>query len=192
MRTVAARLAVLTALGSLLSLARAAGSLPVPPIKPGLWEVKGSMLDASGKPQAPPEQSAMANMPPELRARMAEMMKARGVSMPDANGVIRICQTKETFDSGKWQSLAASAGCTSEYSVQSGSNWKFHSSCPKLKSESDGELVFTNAENYTSKVTTTSSLLGKQNTQTRVSTAHWLGANCGDVKPLTAESMGAP
>lgn len=192
MHPVTTRLAVLAALGPITLLANAAGGMPVPPIKSGLWEVKSSVLDASGKPQAPPEQAAMANMPPELRARMAEMMKARGVAMPDANGVMKICQSKESLDSGKWQALAASTGCTTDYSVQSGSNWKFHTSCPKLKSESDGEMVFSNSENYTSKVTTSSSLMGKQNTQTRVTVAHWLGANCGDVKPLTADSIGAP
>ncbi len=192
MRSFIARLAVLSALGPITLLANAAGSIPVPPLKTGLWEVKSSVLDASGKPQVPPEQSAMANMPPELRARVAEMMKARGLATPDENGVIRICQTKESLDSGKWQSLAASAGCTTDYSAQSASGWKFHSSCPKLKSESDGEMVFSNSENYSSKVTTTSSLLGKQNTQTRVTVGHWAGANCGDVKPLTPDSIGAP
>jgi hypothetical protein len=192
MRQITARFAVLFALGSAAMLAHAAGSVPVPPIKMGLWEVKSSVLDASGKPQAPPEQTAMANLPPEIRERMAEMMKSRGVSMPDQSGATRTCQTKDSLDSGKWQALASSAGCTSEYSVQSGGNWKFHSSCPKLKSESDGEVVFTNAENYTSKVTTSSKLMGKDSTQTRVMVAHWLGANCGDVKPLTAEGIKAP
>ena len=189
MQTVTARLLVLSALGSIAMLAQGAGSMPAPPIKMGLWEVKTSVLDASGKPQAPPEQAAMANMPPEIRERMAEMMKARGVSMPDPNGVMKVCQTKESMNSGRWQALAASAGCTSDYSTQSADHWKFHSSCPKLKSESDGEVVFSNPENYTTKVTTSSKLMGKDSTQTRVMVSHWLGANCGDIKPFTAEGL---
>jgi hypothetical protein len=191
MHPVTTRLLVLSALGSIAMLAQAAG-MPTPPIKMGLWEVKSSVLDANGKPQAPPEQAAMANMPPEIRARMAEMMKARGMSMPDPSGVMKVCQTKESMDSGKWQALAANAGCTSDYSTQSSSSWKFHSSCPKLKAESDGEIVFSNAENYTTKVTTKSGLMGKDATTTRVMVSHWVGASCGDVKPLTAEGIGAP
>lgn len=184
MHLITVRSTVLVALASAALLAKAAG-MPVPPIKPGLWEVKSSVLDANGKPQVPPEQEAMAKMPPEVRERMAEMMKARGVSMPDANGAVRICQTRESMDSGKWQALAASAGCTTEHTMQSAGGWKFHSSCPKLKTESEGEVVFTNSENYTSRVNTTSRFAGKESNQTRVMVAHWLGANCGDVKPIT-------
>ena len=148
-----------------------------------------SMLDADGKPQAPPEQAALANMPPEVRARMEEMMKARGVAMPDANGNRKVCQTKDSFNAADMQALAASAGCTTDYSVQSGNHWKFHSSCPKLQSQSDGEVIFSDAENYSSKVTTTSTLMGKTTTRTRVMSGHWLGANCGDIKPLNAEGL---
>jgi hypothetical protein len=191
MRSLIARSAVFSALGSVALLASAAGSMPAPPIKPGLWEVRMSVLDASGKPQAPPEQAAMANIPPEMRARMEEMMKARGLPMPGADGALKVCQTKESLDSGRWQALAASAGCTTSYTAQSASGWKFHSSCPKLKSESDGEVVFTNSETYSSKVTTTSNLTGSEKTQTRVAAGRWLGANCGDVKPFNPDSVGA-
>lgn len=189
MRTLMIRSAVLSVLGAVALLAYAAGTLPAPPIKTGLWEVTTKMLDADGKPQTPPEQAALANMPPELRARMEEMMKARGASLPDANGATKVCHTKDSFNSGSWQALAASAGCTTDFSGQSGNNWKFHSSCAKLQAESDGEVVFSDPEHYSSKVTTKSSLMGKQNTQTRVMEAHWVGANCGDVKPLTAEGL---
>ena len=38
-----------------------------------------SALDADGHEIAPPEQAALSNMPPEVRAKMAEAMKARGI-----------------------------------------------------------------------------------------------------------------
>lgn len=189
MHTVTARLLALVALASAATLAQAAGSLPIPPIKPGLWEVKTTVLDANGQPQVPPEQAALAKLPPEIRERMAEMMKARGASIPDADGTMKFCQTKESMDSGKWQALASSIGCTTDYSMQSGDQWKYRSSCPSLKTESVGEVVFSNPENYTTKVTTSSKLMGKESTQTRVMAAHWLGANCGDIKPLTADGI---
>lgn len=182
-----APLAILFVVGTALAAAP-----PMPPIKPGLWEVRTVELDADGKPKPPPEQAAMANMPPELRARMAEMMKARGMPMMDESGAIKMCQSKESMDSGKWQAISAQAGCTADYTLTSPRSWKFHSSCPKLNAQSDGEVEFTDAENYTTKVTSTAKVLGKTSTTTRVMKAHFLGANCGDIKPFTADSLKAP
>lgn len=54
-----------------------------------------------------------------------------------------------------------------------------------MKSESDGETVFTSGERYKTKVTTTSTVMGKTKTSTRMLEGKWLGADCGDVKPLT-------
>jgi hypothetical protein len=144
-----------------------------------------SSLDANGHEMPRPEQAAMAKLPPEARARMADAMKARGLSMPDANGATKVCLTREMFDSGKWQQTAAESGCTTNYSTLSGTTWKFHSSCTALKSESDGEIVFNGSESYRTKVTTTATATGKTNTSTRIVEAKWLGADCGDIKPFT-------
>ena len=184
MRLIARALAAASVL-SCLAFAAAAAPLPAPPVKTGLWEVKMSVVDADGHEVASPELAALSKMSPEARARMAEAMKARGVSMPDANGVTRTCLTKALFESGSWQQLASDAGCTTNFSTQSSTMWKWHSSCTTMKSESDGETVFSNAEHYKTKVTTTSSVAGKTRTSTRVLEGKWVGADCGDVKPLT-------
>jgi hypothetical protein len=185
MRLIAIRLTGLSVLSCFALAAFAAGPLPVPPVKPGLWEARMSSLDADGHELPRPEQAAMARMPPEARARMAEAMKARGLSMPDANGGTKVCLTKDMFDSGKWQQMATDSGCTTNYSTLSGSTWKFHSSCAALKSESDGEIVFSGPESYRTKVTTTATVTGKMNTSTRIVQAKWLAADCGDIKPFT-------
>src|SRR5262245_33215958 len=83
-----------------------AAAPPVPPVKFGLWEARMSTLDSNGRETVPPEQAAMARMPPEARARMAEAMKARGLSMPDSGGATKVCLTKEVFEAGGWQQLA--------------------------------------------------------------------------------------
>jgi uncharacterized protein DUF3617 len=167
----------------------AGGPPPVPPVKPGLWETRSSMLDADGHEMERPEMAALSRMTPEVRARMAEAMKAQGVSMPDANGVMKACLTKEMFESGVWQQVAADAGCTTNYATSSSTAWKWHTSCTKLKSESDGGSSFT-PESYRTQVKTTSTMTGKTNTSTRIITGKWLGANCGDVKPLTVPAAG--
>ena len=71
-------------------VALAAGQPLVPPVKPGLWEARMSALDADGREMPLPEQAALSRMPPEVRARMAETMKARGLSLPDANGATKV------------------------------------------------------------------------------------------------------
>ena len=178
------RLAASFLLAYVVLLPVAAQQKPVPPVKPGLWESRTSALDADGHEVAPPEQAALSNMPPEARAKMAEAMKARGVSMPDANGATKVCLTKEMFESGMWQQMASQAGCTVNYSTLSAKTWKWHSSCTAFKSESDGEAVFSSPESYRIKLTTAMTVMGKPTTSTRIVESKWLGADCGEVKPF--------
>ena len=182
MRRISIRLAALCFL-SCLAIVAVAGP-PVPPVKPGLWETRMSGLDANGNAMPLPEQAALSRMSPEMRARMADTMKARGLSMPDESGATKSCFTKEMFESGRWQQIASENGCTTNYSTLSSSTWKWHSSCSALKSESDGEAVFSSPQSYTVKVTTTATVMGKTNTSTRIIQAKWLGPDCGDIKPF--------
>jgi hypothetical protein len=76
------------------------------------------------------------------------------------------------------------------HSTLSATTRKWHSSCPALKSESDGEVVFSSAESYRVKMTITAMVMGKANTSTRIVQAKWLGPDCGDIKPFTPP--GAP
>jgi hypothetical protein len=162
-----------------------AQSFPVPPVKPGLWETTSAVLDADGHETMPPEQAALARLSPEVRAGMAESMKARGITMPDANGATRACLTHELFSSGRWQQIATEAGCTTTFSARTGKTWKWHSSCTAMKAESDGEMVFTSDESYRATLTTTLTMAGKTRTTNRIVRAKWLGTSCGDLKPLT-------
>ena len=191
MRTFSAQSAFsVVSIAVMATSAIAAGALsPAPPVKPGLWEVTNIMMDRNGEQSAAMQKmaQAMKDMPPEMRERMDAMMKSRGVGMGGANGAVKTCMTKETFEQDQWQ--GARSGCTTNYSARTGNTWKWHSSCPKLKSESDGEAVFTNTENYTAKVVTHSTATGKDVTSNVSMTAKWLGANCGDIKPMTAKSM---
>ncbi|MCC6990136.1 MAG: DUF3617 domain-containing protein [Acidobacteria bacterium] len=168
-------------------IATGAGALvaapPMPPLKTGLWESRTTARDASGKEVLPPEQAALANMPPEARARMAEMMKGRGIPMPDATGAIKMCLTKELLEAGRFQQMAADGGCTTTYSTQTATTWKWHSSCSAMHVESDGEAVFTDTS-IRNTITSTVTANGQTSTTTRLSTSKWLAADCGDVKPV--------
>lgn len=166
------------------ALVSAQGSLPVPPVKAGLWQTRSSQIDANGKEGPAPEVAALRQMPPAARAQMAEMMRARGIQLPDENGVMKACLSKESLDAGAWQQVATEAGCTTTYTTRSTSLWKWHTSCSTLKSESDGETAFSGSEGYTTKMTSTMVLNGTSTTTTRIVQGKWLGAACGDLKPL--------
>lgn len=162
----------------------AQNSIPTPPVKPGLWETRMSQLDANGQEVASPELAALSRMPPEQREKMAEAMRARGIQLPDANGVMKACLDKASLNSGAWQQVASQAGCTTTFSTQTASTWKWHSACTSINSESDGETTFNGSEGYRTKVTTTATIAGKTRTTTRIVQGKWISSSCGDIKPI--------
>lgn len=185
-------LAVAAVLGSGLSAALAAGPLPgAPPIKPGLWQVTMETQDAKGNSADPLARAAaaMKDLPPAAREQMEAMMKARGVSMDGAGGGTKVCLSKESFDQGKWQGM--SKDCVVNYSTATGASWKWHSTCPTMKSESDGEAIFTSPESYTIKMRMVSKMTGVEHTTNMTQSAKWLGADCGEVKPVSPDSFKA-
>ena len=48
----------------------------------------------------------------------------------------------------------------------------------------DGEAIFANPENYSVHTTTTMKRGDEVKTSQRTVQAHWLGADCGDLKPF--------
>ena len=151
-----------------------------PPIKPGLWAYDlgtGGTADDAKLAQA---RQQMANLPPETRAKIDAMMKQRGLSM-DGSGGIRVCQSRESLDAGKWRQ-GKDSGCKTKVTQRSSSAWKWRATCPD--SESDGEAVFSGADAYTVNIRTTLKSNGAPRTVTSQVKAKYLGADCGDPKPL--------
>lgn len=173
------------------SLALASAIAPVfvaaqtPPIKPGLWEVRGER-QGEGRKAAPLPSDSMNKLPPEMQARIAAQMKANGIAV-GTNGANRICFDKSSLDAGRWQSRATS--CKTEYSARSESGWKWHASCTEPESTSDGEAVFTNAENYTVSTISTRTFRGEPKMTRMTIRAKWLGADCGDLRPIDPKAM---
>jgi hypothetical protein len=148
-----------------------------PPIKPGLWEVKL----VGGEDRSAQLAERMKNMPPDKRAQMEAMMKEHGIDIT-AGGATHVCYDKDSMDVAQ---LEKQTTCKTDFSSRTSSSWKWHSVCSQFKSESDGEAVFTNAENYTINTTTTSTMSGQPKTTKRTMQAKWLGSNCGDLKPFS-------
>ena len=149
------------------------------PIKPGLWQVQ-SEREVNGQ-KAPDMSDHMKNMSPEKRAQFEAMMKQHGVSA-DGSGMQKVCYTKENLDRSAWADQMLD--CKATFSSQTGSSWKWHTSCPTMKIEADGEATFPNSQSYTVKSTSVSQHDDKTRTTTHTMTGKWLSPDCGDIKPL--------
>lgn len=151
----------------------------VPPIKPGLWEIK-SEREVDGK-KAPDPTEQMKNLPPDVRAKVEAMMKEKGVGMGEG-GMNRVCLSRESLDKGSWQ--GQNENCKTEFTGRSTTSWKWHSVCTRPESESDGEALFANSENYTVKTHMKMKVQGQERMTTMTIQAKWMGNNCGDIKPV--------
>jgi hypothetical protein len=166
-------LAVAAALASAVAMAQ------TPPLKPGLWEVR-SERQLDGR-KTPTPTGSVKNLPADMRARVEAQMKANGVAV-GADGANRICLDKASLDAGRWQSRATT--CRTEYSTRNATRWKWHSSCTQPESTSDGEAVFASAESYSVSTTSTHTFRGAPQTTQMTIRAKWIGADCGDLKPV--------
>lgn len=159
-------------------LAAPLASAQVPPIKPGLWQTE-SDRSVDGRP-APDMAERMKNLPPAARQQMEAMMKQRGVDV--SGGAVRMCLTRESLDQGRWNQVESR--CKTEFGARSAASWKWRAVCTQPDSTSDGEAVFHSPESYTVTVQTTAMRKGQPHTMRHVAKMRWLGADCGDVKPL--------
>lgn len=153
-----------------------------PPIKPGLWQVRSEREVDGQKSQMPDMSEGLKSLPPEARKQIEAMMKQRGVDV-GGGGDMKICLSRDSLDPGQWESHQGS--CKTDYSSRSGSTWKWHTSCQEPASETDGEARFTGPESYTVKTATTMTVQGETRTTRMTLNSKWLGADCGDLKPIT-------
>jgi len=151
-----------------------------PPIKPGLWQIT-SDRQTDGQP-APDLGEHLKQMPPEMRKRMEANMKQQGVDMSGGPGSMKICQTRESLDQGRWQ--GEQGNCKTDFTSRTGSTWKWRSTCSQPPSQTEGEASFSNPESYTVKSSTTMTMQGKAQVTKMTMNGKWLGADCGGLKPI--------
>ena len=154
------------------------------PLRPGLWEMKMQRDGADSSAQMREMQEQMKNMPPEQRQMVENMMKQHGVSI-QGGGNFKVCMSKESLDTDAWhRQQERDMGCKSQ-TTRGGKVWKWHQSCPAPHaSETEGEATFVSDTQYTMKSTTTLDEGGQKKTHTMTGTSTWLGADCGDIKPI--------
>lgn len=180
----------LLAAATLALLAAAAGPVLAQKIRPGLWENTVSMKSSGGEMEAAMArmQEQMARMPPEQRAQMEAMMARQGIGMtPGKPNTVRSCITPEMaardqFDPGD-------RNCRSTGHSRSGNTVRFKFACEHERgttAEGEGEMTLVSDKETRGKMFVNTTRQGKTMRMDMESSSKWVGADCGDVKPVAA------
>jgi len=169
----------------LLLIASLAGAAHAQQMKPGLWEFKQTpQLDPARQAQMAQAQKAMESMPPEQRQMIEKMMAQKGVNVSMAGGALTIktCVTKEQAERNM-APVNHQGNCTQEIK-RSGNTIQTHFVCTDPASEGDAIVTLRGNEGFTNDVTIRHQRQGKTETTKVSGEGRWLGADCGDVKPM--------
>jgi len=155
-------------------------------LKPGLWEISNRMKSGSGEIEKSMAQmkEQLASMPPGERRMMEEMMAKQGAGM-GAGGpgaASRICLTKDMIERNE---LPADRGeCRVTKQERRGNTIHVAYQCSNPPSSGEGRYTVTSPEAYTMNMTVRTRVQGKSETVNMDGTGKWVGANCGNVKPV--------
>jgi Protein of unknown function (DUF3617) len=182
----------------LLGLAAAAAALAQPATKPGLWEVRVTRQIVNGQDMTAQMQAAQAqmaaamkSMPPEQRKMMESRMGQMGMGGGAAPGAMRMCLTADMLKDRPPVQAPTPDGATCEpmQHSRSGNTFSFSTRCKSrdgMVSEMQGKSTMVgDGEFHADMINKTTG--GKQSsTMESSSVSKWLGADCGNVKPLAA------
>lgn len=156
-------------------------------LKPGLWELSNRVASASPETMAimSAAQQQMANMAPEQRKAMEQMMASHGVNLNlgDNGGVkMTYCLTKDMAEKQDLPAGQPGQCTTTRTPVPGGLNVSFN--CSRPPSSGNGQVIFNGNTAYSMRMNVNSSMQGKPQTMMVEGSGRWLSADCGSVKPL--------
>jgi Protein of unknown function (DUF3617) len=156
-------------------------------IKPGLWEMNSKMQSGSGKLEMAMAamQAQLANMTPEQRKTMENLMAQRGVKLsggPDAGVLVKMCLTPEMVAQNQLP-LQQNGDCSTTRSPVKGNIMKVAFTCARPASSGEGQVTFVSDSAYRLNMKITSNAGGSPETMDVDGSGKWLGADCGNIKP---------
>ncbi|QEA12828.1 DUF3617 domain-containing protein [Comamonas flocculans] len=174
---------LLLALGSSLALAQDIK------LKPGLWEVQGSMKTSSGRLEAAMAQmqAELAKMPPEQRRQMEQMMRANGMGAGGnaMNHTVKICMTQKDVDLDQ---IKSSDDCTHKVRRSGPKTLQMSFQCTGSDgsgpSSGEGTVNLDSPTAYRGQYKMRTTADGQPEQMDFSQQGKWLSADCGKVKPL--------
>lgn len=157
-------------------------------LKPGLWELSNRIASASPEAMAvmAAAQQQMANMAPEQRKAMEQMMASHGVTMNlGENGGVKLtyCLTKEMAERQDLPAGQPGQCSTTRTPVPGGLNVSFN--CTRPPSSGNGQVIFNGNTAYSMRMNVNSSAGGKPQSMLVEGSGRWLSADCGGVAAPT-------
>ena len=185
------RIAILAGVAALLPMtAWAADEFKPFDVKLGLWETTttteiAGMPAMPAMPQIPEEQ--LAKMPPQQRAQIEAMMKARGAGGPRTMNS-KACMTRESLNRGLAFGREDNA-CTRKVVSSSANRQEIHMECTHEKVTTTGDMIIerVDTEHVKGTVVMKSSGSEKPLDMKMSFNTKWVSSDCGDVKPLGAK-----
>jgi len=183
---VVSHLALAAMCASLAALSAAPASAEPTKPRPGLWEYTMNVGGAaSGELAAAQDKMAaeLAKMPPDQRKMVEAMMAKRGMaSGPGGATTIKACVTPESIEREDFSS--GRPDCKQVVASRTASTVVLKLTCDgPPPSTGEMTMTFQSPTAYAMKMISTTTANGKPVQTTMDSTAKWLGADCGAVKP---------
>lgn len=172
----------------LLALALTGSALGVSAqtLQPGLWEMKNTMTSRSGEMEKAlaQAQKELTQLPPDQRKMMEDMMAKQGMKMDIGTGAttLKLCMTPEMV--ARNEVAAQTGGCKQILLPRVGNTMKFTLVCTDPPSSGSGQITFQSAEAYSMTMQVNTTVNGKTETMAMASSAQFLSAHCGSIKPL--------
>ncbi|NHZ61657.1 DUF3617 domain-containing protein [Massilia genomosp. 1] len=167
-------------------------------MQPGLWENTSKTTSQNPQiAQAMAEmQKQLASMTPEQRAAIGQMGGQAGAPHfamnPDGSVTMKLCLTQKMIDDAGGNFLGPQDGnCSHKKSPLLGGTQRFSFTCNKPPASGQGKITFQGGTSYTSTMTMSSSATGQEDIMLLEGKGKWLGASCGNVKPIDLKPPGA-
>lgn len=157
-------------------------------MKPGLWEANNKIGGSPEMDQAMARmQQQMAAMPPAQRKMMEDVLAQQGVGMGGASAgggmVLKMCITKEMAARDQLP-VQQQGNCTTTTTDKSSKGMKMKFTCTNPPSNGEGQFTFAGETAYTMKMKVNNTSQGAPKTTTVDTSARWLAADCGAIKPM--------
>jgi hypothetical protein len=178
-------LAALLTVGAVLTAQAQTTPGAGPRVEAGLWEINIGLKSQTGKAEMAMReaQAYISRLPPEQRKQVEQMMAQQGVRLGTNTSSVKACITKEDAERGEIPQQAGD--CTQQVLEKSANSMKVKFSCT-TNPPANGEAVveFQSPTAYTSRGIVDTVVLGQNERVNVEQTGRWLGAECGEVRPL--------
>lgn len=147
-------------------------------IKPGLWEIQHKAV-VDGQ-ELPDMNEMLAQVPPEMRGQVEAMMAKNGAGTTGKG--VTTCITAEQIAKQEYGGDPKSKCKVSDVKHE-GNTTHMKMQCSEPKGQGETSITHLSPESWISTTKMTIEESGSSHTVNSDSTAKWLGADCGAVKP---------